>query len=186
MISACDVKPRNRRLSIAVDFRRRAQLPSNVLGNMVTTIETDCPWGSPANRVAADLRAELDQFEDKYLNHRANLRYVESHGGVANVARFIPTAIDPFAGSLLVSSARGSGIYDIDFGGRPPSHYITANTAPLPWLGVMHEGFGNQGLIVELDLPNAVAARILAKAGRDMLHRYRDAHPGTAPAPWLS
>lgn len=185
VISACDVKPRNRRLSIAVDFRRRAQLPANVLGNMVTTIETNCSWGSPANRVAADLRAEVDQFEDKYLNHRANLRYVQSHGGVAKVARFIPTAIDPFTGSLLVSSARGSGIYDIDFGGRPPSHYITANTAPLPWLGVMHEGFGNQGLIVELDLPNAVAARILDKAGRDMLHRYRDPQAERPTASWL-
>jgi hypothetical protein len=186
VISARDVKPRNRRLSIAVDFRRRAQLPFNVLGNMVTTVETNCTWGSPANRVAADLRAEVDQFEDKYLNHRANLQYVQRHGGVAQVTRFIPTAIDPFSGSLLVSNIRGTGIYDIDFGGGPTSHYLSANTAPLPWLGVMHEGFGNQGLIVELDLPSAVAARIRDKAGLMLLHRYRDPQAGKPPAPWLS
>lgn len=132
VISARDVKPRNRRLSIAVDFRRRAQLPSNVLGNMVTTVETNCIWGSPANRVPADLRAEVEQFEDKYLNHRANLHYVRRHGGVAKVARFIPTAVDPFSGSLLVSNIRGTGIFDINFGGGPPTHYISANTAPLP------------------------------------------------------
>lgn len=187
LISARDVRRRDRSIAVAVDFRRRAQLPSNVLGNMVTTVESRCPWGAPANKVAADLRAEVDQFVDKYLNHRANLEYVQRHGGVAKLMRFVPHAIDPFSGSILVSNTSGLGLYEVDFGGAPPSHYINAGSGPLPWLGVMHEGFGNAGMLVELELPRAVAARVLDHIGRRELHRYRDpAKPTNGLPSWVA
>jgi hypothetical protein len=186
VISARDVRPRDRGIAIAVNFRPRAELPSNVLGNMVTTVESRCAWGTPTNQVAADLRTEVDQFVDKYLNHRANLDYVRNHGGVKKLTRFIPNAIDPFSGSLLISNWHRFGHYEIDFGGAAPSHYITASTGPLPWLGVIHEGLGNRGLIVDLELPSAVAARMLDAEGQQALHKFREADMEAPTKPkWL-
>jgi hypothetical protein len=190
VLSSRDIKARDRRLSIAVDYRRRAGLPENVIGNMVTSVEVACEHGKPVAKLAADLRSGVDNFTAKYLNHHANLRYVQSHGGVAKITRFIPTAIDPFSGSLLVSNWSGAGIYDIDFGVAGPSHFVAAGSGPLPWLGVMHEGFRNRGLIVELELPRAVAARMLDEAGIREIHRYRSS-PARLPdaesnPAWLS
>jgi hypothetical protein len=54
----------------------------------------------------------------------------------------------------------------------------------------MHEGFGNRGLIVDIELPRAVAARVLDETGLRELHRYRAPHnqrPESESNPaWLS
>jgi shikimate O-hydroxycinnamoyltransferase len=174
VVSARDPKARDRRVSISVNFRKRAGLPENLLGNMVTTVDAAYEWGKPVAQLAADLRCAIDAFAEKYLNHRANLRLVESHGGFAKIARFIPIAIDPFSGSLLLSSCSGYGLYDVDFGVMAPSHFLTVGSGPIPWLGVVHEGFRNRGRIVDIELPHDVTARMLDDVGRREVHRYRD------------
>jgi hypothetical protein len=190
VISARDPKARDRRVSIAVNFRKRAGLPANLIGNMVTTVDAAFEWGKPVGRLAVDLRCAIDEFVDRFLNHRANLRLVESHGGLGKIARFIPIGIDPFSGSLLITSITGYGIYDLDFGREGPSHFITVGSGPIPWLGIVHEGFRNRGRMLEIELPPVVAARMLDEAGLREVHRYRD--PGSRVADsesslaWLS
>jgi hypothetical protein len=188
IIAARDIKPRDRRVATAVDYRNRVNLPENLIGNMVSVVDAACEWGKPADKLAADLRSAFGN--SAYMTHHANLRYVASHGGVAKIARFIPIAVDPFAGSLLLSNCSGCGRYDIDFGEGAPSHFLPAGNGPLPWLGLMHEGFGNRGLIVDIELPRAVAARVLDETGLRELHRYRASHdqrPETESNPaWLS
>lgn len=174
VVSSRDAQARDRRLSIAVNFRKRVGLPENVLGNMVSTIEAECAWGRPAGKIAADLRSALDEYADKHMNHRANLRLIQRHGGLGSIARFIPTGVDPFSGSLLVSNWSGFGIYDLDFGAARPSHFLIAGTGPIPWLGTMYEGFKDRGMLVELELPRAVCARMQDAAGLRELHRFRD------------
>ena len=185
VLAARDVKARDRRLSIAVNFRRRAGLPDELLCNAVSTMDVGCEQGKSAARVAADLRGALAEYADKHLNHRANLRVVEQHGGVAKIGRFIPTGIDPFAGSIVLSNWSRFGIYDLDFGGQAPSHFFTAGGGPLPWLGTVHEGFGGRGLIVDLELPTRVARRVVDETGLRQVHRYRE---GSAESRfrWLS
>jgi hypothetical protein len=173
-IAARDTQARDRRVSIAVDFRKRMGLPENVIGNMVSTIDAPYERGKPVSSLAADLRGALDNFADRHMNHRANLRLVESHGGIAKIGRFIPTGIDPFSGSLLVTNCSRYGIYDIDFGEAAPFLFLPASEGPLPWLGTMQEGFHNRGLNVEFELPRGVAARMLDEAGLREVHRYRD------------
>lgn len=173
VLAARDVKACDRRLSIAVNFRKRAGLPDELLCNAVSTLDVGCEQGKSAARIAADLRGALDVYADKHLNHRANLRLIERHGGVANITRFIPTGVDPFAGSIVLSNWSRFGIYDIDFGGQAPSHFLTVGGGPLPWLGTVHEGFGNRGLIVDLEVPTPVAQRLVDQTGLRMLHRYR-------------
>jgi hypothetical protein len=102
------------------------------------------------------------------------MRVVVDGVGVANITRFIPTGSDPFAGSIVLSNWSRSGIYDIDFGGQAPSHFLTVGGGPLPRLGTVHEGFKNRGLIVDLELPTKVALRMLHQDGLHQLHRYRD------------
>lgn len=173
VLAARDVKACDRRLSIAVNFRKRAGLPEHLLCNAVSTLDVGCERGKSAARIAADLRGALDAYADKHLNHRANLRLIERHGGVAKITRFIPTGVDPFAGSIILSNWSRFGIYDIDFGGQAPSHFLTVGGGPLPWLGTVHEGFGNRGLIVDLELPTKVAQRVVDETGLRQLHRYR-------------
>jgi hypothetical protein len=174
-IAARDLKVSDRRVSIAVNFRKRAGLPSQLLGNAVSTLDVGCEHGKPAARIAADLREALDAYADKHMNHRANLRLIEQHGGVAKITRFIPTGVDPFAGSIILSNWSRFGIYEVDFAGQAPTHFLTAGGGPLPWLGVVHEGFRQRGLIVDLELPTKVAERMLDAAGLPAMHRYREA-----------
>jgi hypothetical protein len=172
-ISARDVKVSDRRVSIAVNFRKRAGLPNHLLCNAVSTLDVACEHGKSPARIAADLRGALDAYADKHLNHRANLRLIEQHGGVANITRFIPTGVDPFVGSIVLSNWSRFGIYDVDFGDNAPTHFITAGGGPLPWLGVVHEGFRQRGLIVDLELPSKVATRMVDLDGVRAVHRYR-------------
>jgi len=174
VLAARDVKACDRRLSIAVNFRKRAGLPDHLMCNAVSTLDVGCEQGKSAASIAADLRGALDAYADKHLNHRANLRLIERHGGIANITRFIPTGIDPFKGSIVLSNWSRFGIYDIDFGGQPPSHFLTVGGGPLPWLGTVHEGFGNRGLIVDLEVPTKVAQRVVDETGLRQLHRYRE------------
>lgn len=186
VVSARDPKRRDRHVSMSVNFRKRTGLPEHLLGNMVTTIETMLESGKPTARLAADLRGAVDTFAEKYLNHRANLRLVERHGGFAKIARFIPTGIDPFSGSLLLTSWSGYGLYDLDFGAGPASHFFTVGSGPIPWLGVVHEGFHNRGRIVDIELPPDVTARMLDAAGLHEVHRYRAPDSaGVGGATWL-
>ena len=185
VIASRDVKVSDRRVSIAVNFRKRAGLPSQMLCNAVSTLDVGCEHGKPPAQIAADLRGALDAYADKHLNHRANLRLIERHGGVAKITRFIPTGVDPFAGSIVLSNWSRFGIYDVDFGNSAPTHFITAGGGPLPWLGVVHEGFGQRGLIVDLELPSKVAARMRDAAGLRAVHRYADAGVQKQPLAWL-
>jgi hypothetical protein len=175
VLAGRDVNPGDRRLSIAVNFRKRAGLPEQLLCNAVSTLDVGCEQGKSAAHIAADLRSALDAYADKHLNHRANLRLIERHGGVAKIMRFIPKGIDPFAGSIVLSNWSRVGIYDIDFGGHAPSHFLTVGGGPLPWLGTVYEGFRKYGLIVDLEIPTEVAGRVVDEVGLRELHRYRDA-----------
>lgn len=187
VVSSRDTQRRDRHVSMSVNFRKRTGLSENLLGNMVTTVETGFEWGKPASRLAAELRSAVDAFAEKHLNHRANLRLVESYGGFAKIGRFIPTGINPFAGSLLLTSWSRYGVYALDFGAGPASHFFTVGSGPMPWLGVVHEGFHDRGRIVDMELPPDVSARMLDEAGQRELHRYRGSGSAVADNPrWLT
>jgi shikimate O-hydroxycinnamoyltransferase len=174
VLAARDTHATDRRVSIAVNFRKRAGLPEQLLCNAVSTLDVGCEQGKSASRIAADLRGALDAYADKHLNHHANQRLIARHGGIAKIARFIPTGVDPFAGSIILSNWSRFGIYEIDFGGQAPSHFLTVGSGPLPWLGTVHEGFRQRGLIVDMELPSDVARRMLDADGLRAVHRYRD------------
>ena len=91
-----------RRLSIAVNIRKRAGLPEPLLGNLVSTLDVPCDPGRSRVRLAADLRGALEAYAVLHLNHRANLKLLEQVGGMAKVGRLVPTGVDPFAGSLIL------------------------------------------------------------------------------------
>jgi hypothetical protein len=179
VISACDPVQRDRKLSVAVSFRKHVGISDNLIGNMVSTVEVQHDRSKPISALALDLRYAIAHLPERYLNHRANLQLVRRHGGLAKVARIMGDAIDPLAGAILVSSVPGFGLYQLDFGAKSPTHFLSVGDIPLPWLGFVAEGYYNRGLIYEIDLPRRVAERLLSQDGQRQLRRYRTA---SAPA----
>lgn len=173
IIANWDRPSAGRRLSIAVNIRKRAGLQEHLLGNLVSTLDVPCDPSRSSARLASDVRGALNSFAEWHLNHRANLDLLEHVGGMSKVGRLVPTGVDPFAGSLIFSSWSGFGIYDVDFGIEAPRQFLTASNGPLPWLGVVHEGFGGRGLLFDLELPSALAIRMQSEAARRDVHRYR-------------
>jgi hypothetical protein len=190
VVAASDPTPRPRQLSLAVNYRKRAGLPDNVLGNMVALLNTRCAEGAPAAHVARDVRHGLDHFAEQHLDYHANLQFIRAHGGARSLKRCIPSAIDPLRGTLLITNWSRLGVYELAFGPARPVFFTGMLGAPMPWLGAVFDGSQGKGRLVSLILPSAVAERVLQPQSLQAMHRYRPADRGAPRAlehslPWI-
>jgi hypothetical protein len=174
LIAARAPRVRSRQLSIAINYRKRVGLPNNLLGNMITGLHCVCEPGTPAGRIAGQLRHGVNHFAEEHMDYRTNVRFIESRGGAAKIGRFLMKSIDPIAGTLLVTNWSKFGVYDVTFGGEPPSFFMPAGEVPFPWLSAVSDGFHGRGLIYSVVLPSAVARRLVDDDGVREVHRFRD------------
>jgi hypothetical protein len=189
LVAGHDPQVRARNFGVVVNFRKRIGLPSHLLGNLLTAVNT---WSEPnkaASHVASDLRRGLDRCAEEHLDYSANNAFAAAHGGGANVSRFLMKAVDPKHGSLLISNWKNFGIFGITFGGAAPRFFFPAAEVPFPWLSSVHDGFDDRGAIFAAALPTKIAARLSAPAGLRQVHRHRtaaDAVPAIGRGlPWV-
>ncbi|MEM6453111.1 MAG: acyltransferase [Cyanobacteria bacterium P01_D01_bin.105] len=167
-----DSQQQTRTLAIVINYRAVLQLPKNLLGNLSDAINIMTHLEDSPVDVAKQIRESVNTFKEKHFGFFATKQYVEQHGGMRKIRRFMNNGTDPIKRTLLISNLSGSGVYRIAFAGAKPFYFTLFRDYPLPWICSLTKGPLNQGLIYSAPLPNALA-RLLTK-NLPRLHQYRD------------
>lgn len=161
-----------RELVVPVDLRRILGAPRGTIGNLLGEITVR---GSdiPASRLAADLRAGVEDFADSHLTLRTS-RTVLEELGPEGLDRCVPLGFNPPERTFTTSSWRGFGAYTARFDGAAPVLMAPAISLPLPWVCWMVEGFHGSGALCTIAVPAALATRLRSAEGRALLHADRE------------
>jgi shikimate O-hydroxycinnamoyltransferase len=174
MISAVDAYQKPRMLSIAVNFRYKAQLPSNLLGNFVSSMNIlTNPTVDPV-QCANELRTSIDNFQRLHLDFFSTRAYIQQNGGLPKIERFLAKFIDPVNRTLLITNWCNFGVYDVIFGEAKPCYFAPVIDSPIPWLSIISDGFSNNGLVYTVPLPNPLAKKLMQEENLKKMHQYRD------------
>ncbi|MFJ5232230.1 acyltransferase [Kitasatospora sp. NPDC088391] len=168
-------------LTMPVNLRRVLGLPDGALGNLLGEIRL--PWrpGTTPARYAAELRTAVEEFTEKHLSVRSNLRFLDAVGR-DRVGDCVPIGFDPARRTLTLSSWCRLGLQDLPLAGHLPAAFSPAATLQLPWTSWLVEGPAGHGHLWTAVLPTRTAARLRTAAA--LLHPHRaddDPRPGLAP-----
>lgn len=161
-----------RELIVPVDLRRTLGVPRETIGNLLGEIVLR-HGEVPAAKLAADLRAGVEDFADGNLTLRTS-RAVLEELGPEGLDRCVPLGFNPPERTFTTSSWRGLGAYTATFDGEPPVLMAPAISLPLPWVCWMVEGFNGTGALCTLAVPAQLATRLRSAEGRALLHADRD------------
>lgn len=175
IISEIDRYDKNRFLSIVVNYRSKAGLPQNILGNFVSTINILTNEKVDSSQLAQELRAAIDNFQELHMNSFPTQNYIKQKGGIKKSNRFILKGIAPLKRSLLVTNWSNFGVYHVIFGQSKPFYFGYFGDSPFPWLSSITEGFSNSGLIYSISLPRKLAMNLIQSDNLQKIHRYRAA-----------
>ncbi|MFF4338377.1 acyltransferase [Kitasatospora sp. NPDC001540] len=168
-------------LTVPVNLRRVLGLPDTTLGNLLGEIRLPYRPGTAPARYAAELRTAVEEFTEKHLSVRSNLRFLERVGR-DRAAACVPVGFDPSRRTLTLSNWCRLGLQDLPLAGHRPLAFSPAATLQLPWTSWLVEGPRGEGHLYTLVLPARTAARLRTAAA--LLHPHRDpADPGPAVAP---
>ncbi|MFC8717561.1 acyltransferase [Kitasatospora sp. NPDC057198] len=168
-------------LTVPVNLRRVLGLPDGTLGNLLGEIRLPCPPGTGPAAYAAELRTAVEEFTEKHLGVRSNLRFLETIGR-DRAAECVPAGFDPSRRTLTISSWCRLGLQDLPLAGRRPVAFSPAATLQLPWTSWLVEGPRGEGHLYTLVLPARTAARLRTAAALLHPHRHPD-DPAPAVAP---
>lgn len=161
-----------RELVVPVDLRRILGAPRGTIGNLLGEV-TLHSGDVPAARLAAGLRAGIEDFADAHLTLRTS-RAVLEELGPEGLDRCVPLGFNPTERTFTTSSWRGFGAYTARFDGASPVLMAPAISLPLPWVCWMVEGFHGTGALCTVSVPAAIATRLRSADGRALLHADRE------------
>lgn len=173
IIASSDTIRRERYLSLAVNYRERAGLPKEIMGNMIDTINILFPPKPDPIETAKKIREGVDNYTKEHHDYLYSLDFVEKAKN-KKWARFIPKALDPMRGNLLITSWAKFGVYDLKFEGAKLYYFSYVGEFPFPWFTTIVEGYENKGLICTSVLPSEVAAKLKEPRALDEIHQYRN------------
>lgn len=169
--AAASAPPAERDLIVPVDLRRTLGAPRETIGNLLGEIAIRHGDVAPA-KLAADLRAAVEDFADSHLTLRTSRAVLEELGPEA-LDRCVPLGFNPSERTFTTSSWRGFGAYTAEFDGAAPVLMAPAISLPLPWVCWMVEGFNGTGALLTVAVPAALATRMRSAEGRALLHSDR-------------
>ena len=173
-----------RELTVPVNIRRPLDLPSTLVGNLLSEVHLSCPGQGAPEQVALQLREAVHDFTSSHLNLRANQRFLEALGR-DRLADCVPLGFDPARRRFTFSNWSRFDAYGVSFGGIRPVFFSPTGNLPLPWVSWLVEGFENTGSLFTVVLPARLAGRLRGPEGRAALHRFRepeDVLPASAEA----
>ena len=173
IISELDTYNKKRYLSIVINYRTRTELPQNILGNFVSTIDILINQKVDPFQLAQDLRKSVDNFQYLYMNLFATKKYIDRNGGIQKIDKFIPIGIDPLKRNLLVTNWTNFGVYDVIFEESNPFFFTSFGDDVIPWLSKIVKGFSNYGLIYSVPLPTKLARKLIEEENLRKIHKYR-------------
>ncbi|HEY9648500.1 MAG TPA: acyltransferase [Chroococcidiopsis sp.] len=174
LIAKLDNYNKKRILAIALNYRSRLKLPETLAGNFIAGIKLLGDKTVEPFQLAQQLRDAIDNFEQRHMDFFSTKRFIQENGGIAKIDRFINSGIDPLKRNLLVTNWANFGTYDITFGDSAPCYFTFFGDLPFPWLSIITEGFGNDGLIYSVALPSKLAKTLIQDDHLREVHRYRD------------
>lgn len=174
IISDLDMYNKKRNLAIAVNYRLKAKLPSNILGNFISIINLPIDRGAEVSQLAKKIRASVDNFINLHLDFFSSKKYIEQNGGIKKSTRFISTSLDPLRRTLLITNWANFGVYDVVFEDSKPFYFTYLGNSPFPWLSSIVEGFNGEGLIYSVWLPRQLAKKLMQENNLSRIHQYRD------------
>jgi shikimate O-hydroxycinnamoyltransferase len=161
IISEVDQYHKERYLSIIINYRSRIELPENLLGNFISTINVAASDTVNVFQIAKDLRESINNFQEK--------------GGTKKINRFVSEGINPLKRTLFITSWVNFGIYDIIFGQSKPFYFSYFGEPPFPWISAITEEFSNNGgLIYSAYLPSKLAKNLKQNENLQKIHKYRN------------
>jgi Transferase family len=163
-----------RTLAIAVNVRNRCGLDPMLIGNVVTTLNLDLPYGEAASSIAERIRGGVDNFAEEHCDMRINQHFLDA-AGRWGVARCVSTAFNPARWNPLVSNWTGFGIYRIQFEDTFTSYCTTLMKMPVAALGALIDGADGRGLVFQMALPPKEFEAMSSPAIREHIHRFRHA-----------
>jgi hypothetical protein len=172
-IRALDEDVEARAVAIPVNLRRRLGLPEGVVGNFASEIYLTHAPKSPADAIAVEIRAAVNDYVDAQLNIRTDWAFISSLGR-SRMRDCVPIGFNPRRKSMIITNWSNFGVYDVAFGGRTPVLFSPLTNRSLPWVAWLVEGFGGQGTLFMVALPARLANKLRGAQGRAALHTYRD------------
>ena len=164
-------------LTVPVNVRRRVGLPDGLIGNVLSDVHLPGPLPDRPELLAAGIRAGLEDFRASHLRLRSNRAFLAEQGW-SRLGDCVALGFDPPNRATAVSYWTGFGAYDIAFEGHRPVCVSPTTNLPLPRVAWIVEGFGGSGHLCSVSLPAALAAKLRATAGAELLHPTRE--PGDA------
>jgi len=155
-------------LCITLNYRSRAGLPDNLVGNLVTVVAQPVGVKMDAAATAAGLRRQLDEFGTKGIHFHATRRALEARPGWLQRIRTFSEYFQPGRGDFMVGNWRGFDLYGIPFGDIVPTMYWAFAGAPA-WNAGIGDAADGDGLLVILFLPKKLSRLLQSKEARALL-----------------
>jgi shikimate O-hydroxycinnamoyltransferase len=173
IINEIDVFTPERSLSIAVEYRRRTNLPRELLGNYITCLRFNEMQNPVSNTLAKNIRESVNDFQNRF-DYFSSKNYLVQHPHGKQLDRFIAKAIDPMKKVLLITNWASFGVYDVSFMGVKPFFFTPLGEFPFPWLTFISEGPENHGLVYSANLPKSLCDKLVQKGNVQRVHQYQD------------
>lgn len=174
-----------RYLSLAVNYRSKENLPSTVLGNLISTLDVLVDRNVGVSELAQHVRNGVDHFQRDHMNLYATKAYIKQRGGIGKSKRFLGSTIDPLNRAILVTNWSNFGIYDTVFGDASPFYFCPFSSYPFSWIAVITDGIANDGLIYAIDLPGKLAQKMNQPENLKKIHRFRRAEDVVSVPNWM-
>lgn len=159
--------------SIVVNFRSRIGLQPTVQGNFIDTAKVTFLKDSPPEDIADKINYSVAHYVEDSFCPKEIVDFIEKKVGYKNIGRTIPEDLLPHYKNLVITNWSHFGVYSIDFGIEAPYIFLPLAQSPLPWMGLIVEGFENKGLLVKVILPSRLAKRFSKPKMLEKIHRYR-------------
>ena len=163
-----------RTLAIAVNTRERCGLDPMLVGNIITTLNTDLQRGENACSIAERIRHHVDHFADQHCDMRINQQFLDGLGA-SRAARCVSTAFNAARWNPLVTNLSGFGVYHINFENTFPSYCTMLMKLPVAGLGALLDGADGCGLVFQMALPPKEFETVSSPANLEHMHRFRAA-----------
>lgn len=161
-------------VSIAINYRPRLGMPSNLLGNYVDAMRIQFPKHHSTEMIADTINRVVSNYlnESFYYDHEQT--FLKKNGGLKKLKYVIPQEFLPQCKNLLISNWSNFGVYTIDFGIAKPYLFLPVGRPTIPWMSCVVEGYNNKGLFVAVVLPARIAKRLSHPSMLKQVHAYRE------------
>jgi shikimate O-hydroxycinnamoyltransferase len=161
LISQCrHDKAQQHQASIAVNYRPRLGLHASLLGNYVDTLLIRFDKKASKDSIASRIRHGINHYIQDHFQPTSIQDFLQKFHELKKLNRVLPEDLMPKCKNLIISNWCNFGVYAVDFGIQAPYLFLPVGEAPFPWLSCIVEGPNNEGLLMSIVLPTAIASRL--------------------------